>query len=114
MRPALFPDSGFRRSGDAAEARFFRALELAPAGPIGIHCIEVVGESGAREADFLVVDEEFGCKLIEVKAWSRILGPHGTSKVRFRAPRFAEAAFEVTGGRQSISVRLQYFGGSGS
>lgn len=34
--------------------------------------------------------------------------------VRFRAPRFSEAVFDVTGGTQSISVRLQYFGGSGS
>lgn len=42
------------------------------------------------------------------------IGFSNNVRVRFRAPRFAEAAFEVTGGRQSISVRLQYFGGSGS
>jgi len=42
------------------------------------------------------------------------IGFSNSVRVRFRAPRFAEAAFDVTGGAQSISVSLQYFGGSGS
>lgn len=42
------------------------------------------------------------------------IGFSNNVRVRFRAPRFSEAAFTVTGGKQSITVNLQYFGGSGS
>lgn len=42
------------------------------------------------------------------------IGFSNNVRVRFHAPRFADAAFEVTAGTQSIAVRLQYFGGSGS
>lgn len=42
------------------------------------------------------------------------IGFSNNVRVRFRAPRFSEAAFTVTGGIQSITVNLQYFGGSGS
>lgn len=33
-------------------------------------------------------------------------------RIRFRAPRFSEAAFAVSGGVQQLSINLQYFGGS--
>lgn len=42
------------------------------------------------------------------------IGFSNNVRVRFRAPRFSEAAFTVTGGSQYITVNLQYFGGSGS
>jgi uncharacterized protein (DUF2141 family) len=42
------------------------------------------------------------------------IGFSNNVRVRFSAPRFADAAFTVTGGKQSITVNLQYFGGSGS
>lgn len=42
------------------------------------------------------------------------IGFSNNVRVRFSAPRFADAAFTVTGGSQSITVNLQYFGGSGS
>lgn len=42
------------------------------------------------------------------------IGFSNNVRVRFRAPRFAETAFTVTGGTQSIAVSLQYFGGTGS
>lgn len=42
------------------------------------------------------------------------IGFSNNVRVRFSAPRFADAAFTVTGGSQYITVNLQYFGGSGS
>ncbi len=42
------------------------------------------------------------------------IGFSNNVRVRFHAPRFADAAFDVTGGTQSIAVKLQYFGKSGS
>lgn len=39
------------------------------------------------------------------------IGFSNNVRVHLRAPRFAEAAFTVTGGPQTISLSLQYFGG---
>lgn len=40
------------------------------------------------------------------------IGFSNNVRVRFSAPRFADAAFTVTGGTQSIALSLQYFGGT--
>ena len=40
------------------------------------------------------------------------IGFSNNVRVRFSAPRFSDAAFTVTGGSQSITVSLQYFGGT--
>lgn len=40
------------------------------------------------------------------------IGFSNSVRVRFRAPRFSEAAFTVTGRDQTIAIELQYFGGA--
>ena len=90
MRPGSLPLKPFAKGGDEAEARFFNALKRTDDGPIGLYELEPSGRTGTRELDFVVVDPRFGCKLIEVKAWSRILGPAGVGRVRTLDPRGTE------------------------
>lgn len=95
--------------------RFLSSCPYSAEAPARLGRVEVVvhGVPPGRYAAQITHDEN-GNKKVDRGLFGiprEGIGFSNNVRVRFRAPRFTEAAFTVTGGPQTISLSLQYFGG---